>query len=314
MFRVAKDHFGEFEKITLESSDGQQRLSVVPAFGATIIDLCLAGQSVLDTYQTPEEMLAYKWMKSGVLIPFPNRLKGGRYIWNNDAYSFFTNDSITGNALHGFGLDKPYELIKTDLSQDQGSLTCRYEYNGDNAGYPFPFTFEIQYKLKSSGYFSLRMTFYNDGFEAIPVGLGWHPYFQMGDDIGKLKMKMSPSEMIGVDQHMIPTGKRYEYDEFEEKRKIGATILDNCFAFQQNDNKRNAEIILESETRVLRFWQRMGTHQFNYMQIFTHPDRNAIALEPMTCNVDAFNNGEGLAVLLPNEKLEVSCGVEVWGF
>jgi aldose 1-epimerase len=141
--------------------------------------------------------------------------------------------------------------------------------------------------------------------------LGWHPYFKIGDDIGKLKMKMSPSEMIGIDQQMIPTGKRYEYDEFNLGKQIGATILDNCFTFDQKNNNKFAEVLLESETMRLRFWQRLGVNQFNYVQVFTHPDRHAIALEPMTCNVDAFNNGEGLTVLLPNEKVEVSCGVEV---
>jgi aldose 1-epimerase len=124
-------------------------------------------------------------------------------------------------------------------------------------------------------------------------------------------MKMSPSEMIGIDQQMIPTGKRYEYDEFNLGKQIGATILDNCFTFDQKNNNKFAEVLLESETMRLRFWQRLGVNQFNYVQVFTHPDRHAIALEPMTCNVDAFNNGEGLTVLLPNEKVEVSCGVEV---
>ncbi len=311
MYRIVAGQFGNFEKITLESSDGQNSLSVVPAFGATLINLQLNGHSILDTYQTAEEMLAYKWMKSGVLLPFPNRLKNGRYLWNNDAYSFFINDSITGNALHGFGLDKAYELIKTQTNPQQGSITCRYEYNGDFAAYPFPFTFEIQYQLKSTGKFAIHMAFYNDGSEAIPVGLGWHPYFKIGDDIGKLKMKMPPSEMIGIDPQMIPTGKRYEYDEFNATKQIGATILDNCFALSQEYNNRIAEVFLESETMNLRFWQQMGSNQFNYLQIFTHPDRHSIALEPMTCNVDAFNNGEGLVVLLPNEKLEVSCGVGV---
>lgn len=33
----------------------------------------------------------------------------------------------------------------------------------------------------------------------------------------------------------------------------------------------------------------------------------SLDLEPMTCNVDAFNNGEGLKTLRPNEIIELEC-------
>ncbi|MFK7808882.1 MAG: aldose 1-epimerase [Saprospiraceae bacterium] len=310
MYNLAISAFDSFQKLTLESPDGQDRFSLVPSFGATIIDLELGGQRILDTYNNEDEMQAYRRMKSALLFPFPNRLKDGRYIWNNDAYTFFINDSITNNALHGFGLDKKFEVVKQETSESHCSVACRYEYNGDLPAYPFPFTMEVLYKLKGAGKFSMTMTFYNDGAEAIPVGLGWHPYFKIGDNIDDLRMEMPPCEMIGVDKQMIPTGKRYEYDEFANSKKMGATILDNCFFFPPSDNNK-AEVVLVSENIKLRFWQMTGEGKLNYMQIYTHPDRQSIAIEPMSCNVNAFNNGEGLMVLLPNEKVEVTCGVEV---
>lgn len=310
MYKIIETPFDNFLKLKLESADGKDHCTLVPAFGATVIDLKLNEQVVLDTYDNADEMLAYRRMKSALLFPFPNRLKEGRYIWNNDAYQFFINDSITGNALHGFGLDKKFVIVKQESSERGCSCTCRYEYNGELPAYPFPFTMEVKYVLESEGRFFVKMSFYNDGAEAIPVGLGWHPYFKIGKIIDDLTMKISPCEMIGVDQQMIPTGKRYEYDEFATTKKIGSTVLDNCFYFFENKN-RKAEVVLASEETEIRFWQKTGEGQLNYMQIFTHPDRQSIALEPMSCNVNAFNNGEGLAVLLPNEKLEVNCGMQV---
>lgn len=310
MYKITQDHFGSFEKFTLESPDGEDKFSVIPSFGATMIDLQLAGHFILEGYETVDELLAYKTFKSGVLLPFPNRLKGGRYIWNNDVYSFFINDSITGNALHGFALDKKFEAVKTEIYEDRASINCRYEYNGDIANYPFPFTFEIRFELKAAASLFISMVFYNDGSEAIPVGLGWHPYFKLGDTIDNLNLKMSPCEMVGVDKYMIPTGKRYEYTEFLEPKRIGATVLDNCFALS-NSNNKIAKVELTSDRMKLTYWQKKGESQFNFLQIYTHPDRESIAIEPMTCNIDALNNGEGLVVLLPNEKVEVSCGVGV---
>ena len=41
------------------------------------------------------------------------------------------------------------------------------------------------------------------------------------------------------------------------------------------------------------------------------PDRSSIALEPMTCKANAFNNGDGLITLAPGESFEGSFGVYV---
>jgi galactose mutarotase-like enzyme len=45
--------------------------------------------------------------------------------------------------------------------------------------------------------------------------------------------------------------------------------------------------------------------QFLFFEVFTLPARSSIALEPMTCNVDAFHNREGLVELAAGESWEV---------
>ncbi len=290
---------GSFELLELRSLAGSHSMKVVPGFGATLVGLQLNGHNLLDAYTSESEMLAYKWMKSALLFPFPNRLKNGTYIWNNDTYHFHINDAITGNALHGFGMDKPFEVVQTKLNGDYASLTCRYEHNGELPAYPFPFTVEASYSFDREGAFNFQLFFYNDGPTAIPVGLGWHPYFQLNEDISRLKMQLPRCEMIGIDQYMIPTGKQYEYDEFASLRKIGATVLDNCFEVARNPDPTDEEVLLQSDHLHLRYWQRTGPRAFNFLQIFTHPDRHAIALEPMSCNINAFNNGEGWPYCFP---------------
>ena len=49
--------------------------------------------------------------------------------------------------------------------------------------------------------------------------------------------------------------------------------------------------------------------QFPYFQVFTPPHRESVALEPMSCNVDAFNNRQGLIALEPDK--EWKCKMEV---
>ena len=47
----------------------------------------------------------------------------------------------------------------------------------------------------------------------------------------------------------------------------------------------------------------------NYLQIYTPASRDCIAIEPMTCAANAFNNGMGTISLKAGEKKSVAYGV-----
>lgn len=49
--------------------------------------------------------------------------------------------------------------------------------------------------------------------------------------------------------------------------------------------------------------QETGPGKFNYLVCFTPTRRDSIAIEPLTANVDSFNNGEGLTILNPGETM-----------
>lgn len=309
MYQLEKTPFGPMEKWRIWNNKSGNSFSLVPGHGSCLLNLEIGRQPILDATETPGELMANRWMKSALLVPFPNRLKRGTYIWENKKYRLFLNDSITQNALHGFLMHQKMEVTKTELTNEQAVISCAYEYDKHVEGYPFPFLFEVTYTIKEPNIFEVKLRFQNRGAQGIPVGLGWHPYFQLDTDIDNQLLQMPASEMIGVDEFMIPTGKRYEYDEFEKLKALNSTILDNCFAL--SDTTKPAEVILQNSIHRLRFWQETGKNKYNYLQVFTHPDRTSIAIEPMTCNIDAFNNGDGLIVVVPREAIEVTCGVEL---
>lgn len=62
---------------------------------------------------------------------------------------------------------------------------------------------------------------------------------------------------------------------------------------------------------MLEFWMKGGKNKFNYLQLFTPAHRKSIAIEPMTCNINAFNNKEGLIILEPEEVLDLSFGIKL---
>ena len=147
-----------------------------------------------------------------------------------------------------------------------------------------------------------------ESFE-IPFGLGWHPYFTLGQPIDELSLSLPSCSMIGTDEEMIPFGKNYPYSHFENERPIGSEVLDNCFML--SNPSKIASFYFSNQKNRLHFWQETGPIGFNYFQIFTPSHRNSIAIEPMSCNIDAFNNGEGLLKAKPQQTYEYHCGVEL---
>lgn len=307
MFQLNRAAFGRYEKLILSHPHWGQSLEVVPERGACLTSLVLDDVEVLDGYRTPEEVDFNRWGKSGVLLPFPNRLKDGKYHWDGQSYAFPINDTGTGNALHGFGMDLPFALTHANFSNREATLELTTTYAGDRPYYPFPFTAGVIFHLEVPRSFSVTLYLRNDGDQALPAGLGWHPYFRLSEKIGQHELQLPRLEMVGIDETMIPTGKRYPYTDFARRKAIGATVLDNCFAVSQEGVE--VGVHLHGDKGYLRYWQTTGPGRFNFMQLFTPPYGTSLAIEPMTCNVDAFNNGEGLTRLEPGEELRAGAGL-----
>lgn len=306
MFKHLTEAFGTYTKHILTDEAGANYLAFVPGFGSCVLELRLNGVSLLDGYHTPAELEANRWAKNTVLFPFPNRLSDGAFTWDGMTYQFPINEPISGTALHGFGQDKPMQAYDFKMDAAQARADCRYSDAGAQDYYPFPFTFSIHFVLRQ-GALDIEMRFKNDGQADLPAGLGWHPYFTLAPKIDEMSMQMPDTELVGVDERMIPTGKKYPYNDFTTMRPIGATVLDNCFAIPVQDGK--FEMVLAGSAGTMRYWQETGLGKCNFVQVFTPPDRQAIALEPMTCSPDAFNNGEGLARLKYGEVLTARFGV-----
>lgn len=307
MYKHSTETFGAFTKHILRNEKTGQQLAILPEYGAIVLDLQLQGVSILDTYQTPQEVINNSWAKNTVLFPFPNRLKDGTYDWGGETYHFFANESLTNTALHGFGQDKPMKVTLLEVEENYASITCLYTDYGKHEAYPFQFSVEMIFTLSDEKGFELELVMRNHDDQAIPAGLGWHPYFAMGPKADVYRLKMPECKLVGIDERMLPTGKTYEYDEFSELRPVGITVLDNCFELPIQEGK--AEVLVQGEKGTLHYWQETGVGKYNFLQVFIPPLRHCIALEPMTCAPDAFNNGMGLARLEPGEKLSGHFGV-----
>jgi aldose 1-epimerase len=297
MYQVNHAPFGDYTRYELTNPATGNRFSIVPARGANVLNIYFNDVNILDGYQTPEELEVAKWGKSVLLFPFPNRLDRGQYSWDGKTYQFPINNAATENAIHGFVRDEAFEVVKFELAPAYGSIHCRFQYSGTREYYPFPFVLDIVFTITDDHTFSVKTTCTNLHDKPIPFGYGWHPYFRLTEKADDHTLSLPDCERVEIHERMIPTGVRTPYDLFATSGSVGATELDNCFAvlktgkYKMTMQEGQHQISVEADAA-----------KFPFFQVFTPPHRTSIALEPMTSNVDAFNNCDGLTILHPKEK------------
>ncbi len=306
MYQYKTEDFGLYKKHTIFNTENSNSFSVVPELGATLLHLCINGQTILDGFSTPEEVENDVFVKNRLLFPFPNRLRDGAYVVNNKTYQFPIN-CVTQNALHGCDFARTFSLRQIKVNDFSGSISCLYYDFGTNTAYPFAHSFEVVYTLSNVGNFEVQLSFVNNSNEEIPAGFGWHPYFKIAPLIDNVKLHLPPSNQIEVDSRLLPVGKKSSYTAFEKIKPIGTQTFDTCF--ELNQHRKKEFVHLESSIGQLLYWQETGQGKFNFLQLYTPDSRTSIAVEPMTCNIDAFNNKDGLSILKPKERLVASCGI-----
>lgn len=295
MFEYSKNAFGKFKKYTLQNARSKTGFSLVPGRGATLLELNFGGQNILDGYSSPEELEMMDWMKNVILYPFPNRLNGGRYVWDGKPQQFPINDLTTSNALHGFGCWLKFSVVRILLTEVAAEITCRCEDKGENTGYPFPTTLEVTFGISDNHKFRVEFSVLNRASSPIPVGLGWHPYFKLTPDVGQTSLRMPDCEQIHIDERMLPNGRKSPFNSYKTPIPVGDAFLDT--GFRASPNASLWRVGIQGGGKKLTVLA--NPRVWPFLQMFTPPSRDSIAIEPMSCNIDAFNNREGLIVLPP---------------
>lgn len=300
MFKLLKQQVGPWHLMTLKNAFTGSEFTVAPSRGACLTHLALMGESILDGYQSREDLEHLKGTKSGLLFPFPNRLKEGKYQWENVDYQFPINEPQLGNAIHGLGLEMPFKLQHIDIFPNRARVVLASDFSGSSA-FPFPFRKEVRYELDGNR-FRVFWKVINRGSTAMPFAWGWHPYFQLGGKVDEWNLKLPECKQVIVDEKMIPTGEFVNFQNFQKLSPIGKTVFDTCFELPHRDKI----VMLEGPSG--RIQMTLGRLQ-TFFQIFIPPSRESIALEPMTSNINSLQNGNGLLSVPVHGSKEDHCEI-----
>jgi len=315
MYKVQIENNNNLREIKLINIISGEHCVIVPDIGANVSNLVLGNQNnlliILDGNEKSEDFAGNQLFKGAKLYPFPNRLKDGEYKFNNSIFQLALNYPEENNACHGFIFDKEFSIIESAENSDKASVTLTYKYDGEIKGYPFPFNLNITYSLSIDG-FTCTTNIENKSSKPMPMGDGWHPFFTFGKKIDDLHIQFPSSYLFEVDDRLIPTGRKETYKIFNKFQRIGSTEFDSCFEFQSlKKGIQMTEIFDPEQNSTIQLWQETGVNKYNYLQIYTPPHRNSIAIEPMTCIANSFNNNIGLIELPKGGTFEARYGVRL---
>lgn len=310
MFEIQKLEIGRFEAVRLVNKHTLEYLEVLTGFGAGINDLVLLngdGQrcAVVDGYRTEEEICNdhHTKFKGSKLSPFPNRIYEGKYTFKHKTYQLPINEVEANNNLHAFLHNKPFQVLDHTADAHGAGLKLKYAYKGTEMGYPFPYEIVLSYGFDQDGVI-IGTEVTNTGPEELPIGDGWHPYFKF-EDINKVELQMDEVNRVSSNRGN-PLGPVMEYRELSA---IGSIDWDDCFEII--DNERFTLKLKDNKSKIeLAWWQDGSEGKYHYLQVYTPPTRNSIAIEPVTCAPNGFNTGEGMITLKPNDTMSMSFGIK----
>ncbi|OWY26113.1 aldose 1-epimerase [Sphingobacteriales bacterium UPWRP_1] len=313
-YTITTKPFGKFEQLCVNHQSGSG-FTIIPGFGAVLNELVLVKDqtafSVIDGHTTDAMLLENQWFRSAKLTPFPNRVNSGRYTFMGKLYQLPVNFAPQHHAIHGLVFNLPFTCTGSSISEHQASVSLQLHYTGNIQGYPFPFLLQLVYVLQEQNRFTCTTTFTNTGAAPLPFADGWHPYFTLGSQtVNQLFLRLPACRELQTNPLQIPTGQLLPYSKFEQLTPIGNTELDTGFAIlPQPENTATTTLFNATENLTLNIWQQVKPNSYNYLQIFTPPHRQSIAIEPMTAAPDCFNNGMGLQMLQPGAIFTASYGV-----
>jgi len=298
-------------QILLEHGEGASAVrAVVTGIGAGLRSLTVGGIDIIQGFAADAEV---PYCANQVLIPWPNRVRDGRWSFNGQQFQLPLNEPDLHNAIHGFLLSEPHEVVETTPN----SVTLRATI-APSDGYPWELLVETRYGLSDAGVaVTHRIT--NNGATAAPAAVGAHPYPRIGDvPTEDLVVTVAAATRVVVDERLNPLGKEAvggtRFD-LRDGQKVGDFDLDTAYT----------DIApLADGTRVMRatapdgrsvsVW---GDHNFVQCQVFNtdaFPSADgptwALALEPTTAPPNALASGEDLHLIEPGDTWELTWGIE----
>jgi aldose 1-epimerase len=279
-----------------------EQVAVVTEVGATIRHYSVAGHDVLDGFGADEVCSGGRGQQ---LIPWPNRIRAGRYSFGSKQQQLALTEPANGNAIHGLVRWANWQAESVEPARVVMTLQLHPQ-----PGWAGSLDLSLTAELSANG-LTVTTRARNSGRVDVPYGRGAHPYLSVGGDrVDSVILEVPAGRFAAPDDRGIPVDPQpvdgTAYD-FREPRRIDDLVLDTAYTdIERGPDGLWRVRLSDGETGSAATVWADETH--SWLQLFTGDTlpagkaRAGLAVEPMTCGPDAFNTGQGLVVLAPGDE------------
>jgi len=246
-----------------------------------------------------------------VLVPWPNRVRDGRWTHEGRELQLDITEVDKSNAIHGLLRNTPYTVVeRSDDAVTLGAVVV------PQLGYPFHLSTTVTYRLTGNG---IRVThgITNVGTHAAPFAVGTHPFLRVGaHPVDELTLTARTVEHVAVDARLNPTGIEPAAGgafDLSAGRLVADLELDDAWRVEPDADGITRTVLSAPDGTETELWQE---GDWEWLQVFitrTYPTSEgpvtAIAVEPMTAPADALVSGTGLRWVAPGESWSGSWGI-----
>jgi aldose 1-epimerase len=264
----------------------ETELVVSPEIGGSISAFRAAGRDVLRP--TPPGAFHPLQTSSFPLVPWVNRVAGGRFTFDGTTVSLPAPIEGERHALHGHGWVAAWTPV--EIEPEFAALTYRHRPSRWPWGYEARQTFSLE-----PGRLTITLAVANLTDSAMPLSLGFHPYFE------------SPARLSATVDGVWHTGEDLIPDRWDEAEPFRAHDVD-MLSLDNTFTGWDRRAVIDGEAGRIAIASDVG-----YLHIFAPKGRSFFCLEPVSAAPDAFNHPErGMQILPPGAEtvteMKVSLG------
>jgi len=234
------------------------------------------------------------------LVPFSGRITNGRFSFADRQVQLPPDHICAPHAIHGRGWQTAWEVAEAHPARAR----LRFHHDGHDPHWTWPWSFEAEqhFMLDEAG-LAVTMRLTNRAGEAMPAGLGLHPFFEARATarLAAHLPRVWESDEDGIPTGLAATPKKWRFDPPQAMKDVE---VDHCFSGSDG----HMRVDWDDRPFALRIEATGAPHAI----VFAPPGEDFFCAEPVSHAPDAVNRPEpesltGLVVLAPGEAMELSC-------
>lgn len=281
--------------------------AVVTEVGATLRVLQRDGRDLVAGFEPDARVVGCRGQQ---LLPWPNRIRDGRYDFGGESHQLALTEPKRHNAIHGLVNWQPWQTLEHTATAVSQQIVVHPQL-----GWPGTVVATLTHALDDQG-LRVEVQVRNVGPAEVPFGYAAHPYLTVGEDVvDDVSVTLPADRYLEVEPDRLLPIRLSDVEGLPEDLRHGAPlgerVLDTAFTGVHRGEDDRWRVELRRGERETVLW---AGPEFGWIQLFTGEYRRdiALAVEPMTCGPDAFNAGpteDDRLVLAPGAAFTGTWGI-----